>query len=49
VDAHALGAGSYWVWVLIAVLVPSMAWLGRSLHALLDVVPVAGAGRPSGS
>jgi hypothetical protein len=45
VDAHALGTGSYWVWVLIAVLVPSMAWLGRSLRALIDVVPLAGAGR----
>lgn len=37
---HELGTCSYWIWALVAVLVPSIAWLARSLRALADVIPV---------
>jgi hypothetical protein len=38
--AETLGAGAYWIWALSFVLVPTAAWLARSLRALARVVPV---------
>lgn len=39
-DAATLGASSYCIWALVAILVPTGVSLARSLHALIALIPV---------